>query len=316
MGGAATLGGSEAEAEPVDAPLDAPRRRGRAALVLEGMRPAQWSKNAFVLAGLVFSGMALEPGAQLRAWTAALAFCLASGAAYLLNDAADAEGDRNNPRTAGRPVARGDLSPRAARVAAGAVAIGALGLAAAVNWETLATMGGFMALQAAYSGGLKHVLFIDLMVIAGGFILRALAGLVAIDAEISEWLLLCTGLLALFLGLAKRRGEAVALGGAAQPGRPVLEHYSVTLIDELITVVTPATLVVYALYTIDGARAGQEMLLTLPFVLYGLFRVLYLIHHRSGLTEDPAVIVWRDPPMLVCILLWAVCAGVIGLLGM
>jgi hypothetical protein len=156
------------------------------------------------------------------------------------------------------------------------------------------------------------VLFVDVMVIAAGFVLRALAGLLAIGALISEWLLLCTGLLALFLALAKRRGEAVALGGSSQPTRPVLEGYSVTLIDELIAVVTPATLVVYALYAITGAKAGSIMLITVPYVLYGIFRVLYLIHHRSALGEDPAIIVWRDPPLLICIVLWGLTAAVIG----
>jgi 4-hydroxybenzoate polyprenyltransferase len=291
------------------------RRRGMLALIVETMRPRQWTKNAFVLAGLVFSGMALEPAAQLRAWTMAAAFCLASGAAYLLNDAADAETDRHNPRTAGRPVARGELSRRAARSAAGVATLLALGLALLVNWESLAVLGGFIVLQVAYSGGLKHALFLDIMIIAGGFVLRALAGLVAIDALISEWLLLCTGLLALFLGLAKRRGEVVALGGIAHPHRPVLEHYSLVLLDELIAVVTPAILVVYALYAITGAQAGRIMLVTLPFVLYGIFRVLYLIHHSSGMTEEPEVVVWKDGPLLACILLWGVSAGVISVLA-
>jgi 4-hydroxybenzoate polyprenyltransferase len=285
------------------------------ALIVEGMRPRQWSKNAFVLAGLVFSGMALELDAQLRAWTVTIAFCLVSGAAYLFNDAADAETDRLNPRTAKRPIARGDLAVGTARAAAAVVGLAGIGLAALVNWESLATIAGFAALQLAYSNGLKHVLFVDLMVIAVGFVARAFAGLVAIDALISEWLLLCTGLLALFLGLTKRRAEAVALGGTAHPQRPVLEQYSVTLIDELIAVVTPSTLVVYALYAITGAKAGSVMLLTLPFVLYGIFRVLYLIHHHSALSDEPAVIVWRDRPLLICVLLWGLAAGVIGVVA-
>lgn len=285
------------------------------ALVLEGMRPRQWSKNAFVLAGIVFSGMGLNAGAQLKAWTVTLAFCLVSGAAYLFNDAADAEVDRHNPRTARRPVARGELAPATARIAAAVAAGCALAAAALVNWESLATVGGFALLQVAYSSLLKHLLFLDLMAIAGGFVLRALGGVVAIEVMISEWLLLCAGLLALFLGLAKRRGEAIALGGGASPQRPVLEHYSVALIDELIAVVTPATLMVYALYAITGATAGSVMLLTVPYVLYGIFRVLYLIHHRAVLTEDPAVIVWRDPPLLICVVLWGLTAAVISVIA-
>jgi 4-hydroxybenzoate polyprenyltransferase len=283
-------------------------------LVLETMRPRQWIKNAFVLAGLVFSGMALELHAQLDAWTAAIAFCLVSGATYLLNDAADAATDALNPRTATRPVARGDLSPTSARVSAALVGAVGMGLAALVNWETLAVLGGFLVLQLAYSGGLKHVLFLDVMIIATGFVLRALAGLVAIEGLISEWLLLCTGLLALFIGLAKRRGEAVALGGQEHPQRPVLESYSVTLLDELIAVVTPSVLVVYALYAAIGAKAGNVMLVTLPFVLYGIFRVLFLIHHRNG-AEEPELIVWKDRPLLLCVVLWGLVSGVIGLIA-
>jgi 4-hydroxybenzoate polyprenyltransferase len=194
------------------------------------------------------------------------------------------------------------------------VGAAALGLAAAVNWQTLAVLAGFLALQLGYSNGLKHVLFLDVMIIAGGFVLRALAGLLAIDSPRSEWLLLCTGLLALFIGLAKRRGEAVALGGKAHPQRPVLESYSVTLLDELIAVVTPSVLVVYALYAAIGAQAGNVMLITVPFVLYGIFRVLFLIHHKNG-AEEPELIVWKDRPLLLCVLLWGLASGVIGVIA-
>jgi 4-hydroxybenzoate polyprenyltransferase len=283
-------------------------------LVLETMRPRQWTKNVFVLAGLVFAGKVLDPGAQLNAWTVAIAFCLISGATYLVNDAADAETDKLNPRTARRPIARGDLSTRTAWVAAAIASAVALAMAAAINWQSLAVLAGFLVLQLSYSQGLKHVLFLDVMIIASGFVLRALAGLVAIDTIISEWLLLCTGLLALFIGLAKRRGEAVAIGGKAHPQRPVLESYSVTLLDELIAVVTPSILVVYALYAAIGARAGSIMLVTLPFVLYGIFRVLYVIHHRNG-AEEPELIVWRDRPLLICVALWGATSAIISVIA-
>lgn len=284
-------------------------RRGTAALVLEGMRPEQFSKNAFVLAGLLFSGEVVDPSSTLRALTVTVAFCAASGASYLVNDAVDAPRDRLNPRTASRPVARGALAPGTARGAAVLLAVVALGLGAVINLESLATVAGFLALQVAYSSVLKHVLFVDVLAIAAGFVLRALAGLVAIDVEISSYLLLCTGLLALFLGLTKRRAEAVAIGGEDHPQRPVLEHYSVALIDELIAVITPTTVVAYALYAISRART-DAMLLTLPFVIYGIFRVLFLIH-RTTVTDEPAVIVWRDRPLLACVALWIVAAGVI-----
>jgi 4-hydroxybenzoate polyprenyltransferase len=238
------------------------------------------------------------------------AFCLASGATYLLNDVRDAEADRHNLRTASRPIARGDLSPTLALSVAALAAAVALGGVAFINWETLAVLGGYVLLQVAYSSGLKHVLFVDVMAISAGFVLRAAAGGLAIDVPISSWLLLCTGLLAIFLGFTKRRAEAVALGGGEQPRRPVLDHYSVGLLDELIAVVTPSTVVVYAIYAVTGAHT-HWMLLTLPFVLYGVFRVLYLIHHGGGITEEPAVIVYRDRPLLVCVLLWGVCAATI-----
>ena len=279
-------------------------------LTLECMRPRQWIKNAFVFGGVLYSGQFVEIGPLTTSIAVFVAFCLASGAAYLVNDAADAEADRHNPRTAGRPIARGALSPRTALLAAAVADVVALAIAALINWETLATLGGFMVLQIAYSLVLKHQLFIDVMAVAAGFVLRAYAGLVAIDVETSEWLLLCTGLLALFLGFGKRRGEVVALGGTAHPQRPVLEQYSVALVDELIAVVTPSIIVAYSLYAVLGARS-QAMLLTVPFVMYGVFRVLYLIHHGSRLPDDPTIVVWQDRPLQVCIVLWGLSAGLI-----
>ena len=283
-------------------------------LAVEGMRPRQWVKNAFVFGGVLYSGQFVEAGPLSTAIAVFVAFCLASGAAYLVNDAVDAETDRLNPRTAARPIARGELSPRAALAVAVVADAAALAIAALVNWETLATLGGFIGLQVAYSTLLKHQLFIDVMAVAGGFVLRAYAGLVAIDVEISEWLLLCTGLLALFLGFGKRRGEVVAMGGSAHPQRPVLEQYSVALVDELIAVVTPSIIVAYSLYAVLAARS-QAMLLTVPFVMYGVFRVLYLIHHGSRLPDDPTVVVWQDRPLQVCIVLWGVSSGLISALS-
>lgn len=279
-------------------------------MLLETMRPRQWSKNAFVLAGLIFSGRVFEAEAELRAWVTFVAFCAISATSYLINDIRDRHTDRLNPRTARRPIARGDIGIRTASIAAAGSGALALALAAAVNLETLAVVAGYAVLQAAYTQWLKHVLFLDVMSIAAGFLLRALAGLVAIDAELSPWLLLATGLLALFIALAKRRGEVVALGARPATQRPVLAHYSVELLDELIAVVTPSVLMVYALYGVLGA-ASDLMLVTLPFVIYGIFRVLYLIHHHGRVTEDPSVLAVKDKPLLVCVLLWGVTAGIV-----
>src|SRR4051812_13453835 len=211
---------AELEAEGVAASPVAPRRRVAPLLLLEAMRPKQWVKNTFVFAGLAFAGKVTDPHSVALAVATFAAFCLASGATYLLNDVRDAEADRHNPRTASRPIARGDLSPALALSVAAAAALLALGVTALVNWQTLLALAGYIVLQLGYSNGLKHVLFVDVMAIAGGFVLRAAAGGLAIDVPISSWLLLCTGLLAVFLGFTKRRAEAGALGGARQPRRP------------------------------------------------------------------------------------------------
>lgn len=282
----------------------------RYVMLLETMRPKQWTKNGFVLGGLLFSGNALSAGAELRAWLTFIAFCAISSTSYLVNDVHDRETDRLNPRTAGRPIARGDIGLRTALVAAVGCGALAVGIAAAINWRTLAVVGGYLALQLAYSRWLKHLLFIDVMSIATGFLLRGLAGIVCIKVVVSPWLLLATGLLALFIALAKRRGEVVALGDQTPSQRPVLEQYSVALLDELISVVTPSILMVYALYGVLGSPS-RAMLLTLPFVLYGIFRVLYLIHHQSAETQDPSVLAINDRPLAICIVLWGLSAGII-----
>ena len=287
-----------------------PRQRDAPLLLLEAMRPKQWIKNVFVFAGLAFAHKISDPKSVGIAVATFVAFCLASGATYLLNDVRDAEADRHNPRTASRPIARGDLSPALALVVAAIATLVALGITALVNVETLGVLGGYVVLQLAYSNGLKHVLFLDVMIIAAGFVLRAAAGGLAIEVPISSRLLLCTGLIAIFLGFTKRRAEAVALGGSEVPRREVLDQYSVGLLDELIAVVTPSTVVVYAIYAATGAHT-HWMLLTVPFVLYGVFRVLFLIHHHGAMTEEPAVIVYRDRPLLACVVLWGVCAATI-----
>jgi 4-hydroxybenzoate polyprenyltransferase len=287
-------------------------RLHRARLVLVSMRPRHWVKNAFVLAGVVFAGRLGHPDAVLQALAVTAAFCLASGATYLVNDLRDAATDALNPRTALRPIARGEVSPRLALAAAAPTAALALALAGVVNPAALAVLVGYLALQLAYSYRLKHILFIDVMAIAAGFVLRAVAGGLAVGVPVSSWLLLSTGLLATFLGLVKRRGEATSPGIAAR--KLVRDDYTVPLLDSLIAVVTPATLVVYSLYAVNGARS-HWMLLTVPFVLYGIFRVLYLLHRPDGLADEPALTVLRDRPLLACIVLWAATAAAIVAVG-
>ena len=286
------------------------RRPSTLRSLIVSMRPKQWLKNAFVLTGIVFSGRAFEFEADIRALGAFVAFCAVSSAMYLLNDVADRATDRLNPRTASRPIATGALSSRTAIVAALALCAGALALGTSVNWQTVTVLAGFIVLQVLYSTSLKHLLLIDVMAIATGFVLRALAGIVAIDGVLSPWLLLEAGMLSLFRGLTKRRGEVVALAGAPPSQRRVLAGYSVKLLDELISVTTPTILIVYAIYCVLGARSPL-MLVTVPFVLYGIFRVVVMMQKDPGMTEDPSTIAWQDRPLLVCIAIWAVIAGTI-----
>ena len=285
-------------------------RRARPLLVLETMRLNQWSKNAVVFVGLLFSGQVVQLDPVLTTLVVAFAFCLVSGATYLINDVVDADADRENSRTASRPIARGDLAPNVALVAASFAALAGMALAAAINWKAFVTVSGYVALQIAYSNWLRHLWLIDVTAIAGGFVLRAVAGGAAIGVPVSSWLLVCTGLSALLLGLTKRRAEAVAISGTRQPGRKVLRTYSVGRLDELIAVVATTILSVYCLYAVIGA-ASDLMLLTVPSVIYGIRRVLFLIRHRGDLTDEPAVLVWRDRPLLLCVGSWVICAGAI-----
>lgn len=275
--------------------------------LVRSVRPRQWSKNLLVFAGLIFSQNLRHPGLLGRVLLAFLLFCLLSGSTYLINDVLDAERDRSHPRKRHRPVASGRLRPD---VALG-VGIG-LGLLACVGAFLLSTGFGLVAVAyggalAAYSSGLKHVIIVDALVIAAGFVLRALAGVVVIGAEFSPWLLLCTILLALFLAFGKRRHELLALEGNAVDHRPILSEYSPELLDQMIAVVTASTLMAYALYTVapeTAAKLGTPYLpLTIPFVLYGIFRYLYLLYRRD-LGGDPSEHLLTDPALLIDVALW------------
>jgi len=196
------------------------------------MRPRQWTKNLLVFAGIVFAAKLGDPGRWADAATAFVAFCAASSAAYLVNDVRDAEHDRLHPTKNARPIARRELAPRAALALAGGLALAAVALTAALGLSALLYLGAFLALQAAYTLALKEVVLVDVMAIGALFVVRAAAGANAVRVPISPWLLLCTALLALFLGLAKRRGELVLVGADATPGRPVLAGYSLELVDQ------------------------------------------------------------------------------------
>jgi 4-hydroxybenzoate polyprenyltransferase len=303
----------ERVSDPAAAPLGAVASRVRTArLVLASMRPSQWIKNAFVLAGVIFAGNVLDASAVAAAAAVTLAFCLASGATYVINDVRDAVVDRHDPRTAGRPIARGALAPRTALASAAVVAGAALMLAGLVNDGSVRLVAAYLALQVAYSYGLKRIVVLDLAAIALGFVLRAAAGGVAVDVRVSPWLLIATGSLALFLGCAKRRGELTRRPRPGAPQRAVLSRYSVALLDRAILATTGATLAIYVAYAAIGAPT-RWMLVTVPFVVYGMLLVVAAVRHDPAQTDDPALLVLRDRRVLWCVTLWATCATAVTL---
>lgn len=259
----------------------APRRSPLRAAIKTG-RPKEWIKNVFVFAGLLFSGKFTEGHAVAEALITFVAFCLISSAGYFLNDLIDVELDRKHPKKRFRPLAAGELSERAAMTIAPVLALVAVALAfGAVNWEVGLMVVGYGVAQTAYSFGLKQIVIIDVMTLAGLFILRVAAGASAVDAHASEWLILCTGMLAAFLGFTKRRQEAVSELHEGTSTRPVLEHYSLPFLDQMISLVTTGTVISYAIYTVNSPLIGSQMMLTIPPAVYGIFRYLYLIYDRT-----------------------------------
>jgi 4-hydroxybenzoate polyprenyltransferase len=275
--------------------------------VISALRPRQWTKNLLVFAGLLFAAQYDDPVRWAQAFAIFVAYCAASSAAYLFNDVRDAEQDRLHPIKRHRSVASGAFrSDRALKVSA-MLAIVAIAIAARFGWSALALMAAFLALQAAYSLGLKHIVLIDVMAIAALFVVRAVAGADAVDVRISPWLIVCTALLALFLALAKRRGELVAVG--AEGARPALDGYSFALVDQLVSIVAACTIVAYSLYTFS-ARDGSAMMITIPFVVFGLFRYLLLMH-REELGEEPETVLLKDLPILATVAGWALTSALI-----
>jgi 4-hydroxybenzoate polyprenyltransferase len=283
-------------------------RRGAGAAALAALRPRQWPKNLLLFAGILFAAKLGDAGKWAQAFAIFVAYCSASSAAYIVNDLRDVEHDRAHPVKRDRPIARGELPQDRALVLAGVLAGIAVAIASVLGFTSLLFLLGFVALQLAYSLGLKRVVIVDLAVIAGLFVVRAGAGAAAVHVEISVWLLACTALLAFFLGLAKRRGELVLVGAEETPGRPVLERYSLQLVDRLLAVTVAATISAYAAYTLTAHTAW--MALTIPLVVFGLARYLVLVH-RHELGEEPENVLLSDPPVLVCIGLWAAAAALI-----
>jgi 4-hydroxybenzoate polyprenyltransferase len=257
-----------------------PRRSPLRAAIKTG-RPKEWIKNVFVFAGLLFSGKFNQSHEVLEAFVTFVAFCLISSAGYFVNDLIDVELDRKHPKKRFRPLAARELSESAAKAIAPALAVVAIAIAFTVNWQVGLMVVGYGVAQVAYSLGLKQIVIIDVMTLAGLFILRVAAGASAVDAHASEWLILCTGMLAAFLGFTKRRQEAVSELHEGTSTRPVLEHYSLPFLDQMVSMVTTGTVISYAIYTVNSPLIGSKMMLTIPPVVYGIFRYLYLIYDRN-----------------------------------
>jgi 4-hydroxybenzoate polyprenyltransferase len=273
------------------------------------LRPAQWTKNLFVFGALVFAHKLNDIDAVLKATLGFVVFCVLSGAVYLVNDVLDREQDRQHPLKASRPIASGAVDPKTALVVALVIAGLALLVAYGLGLPFFAAACAYLGLMWAYSAYLKHLVIIDVLTIAAGFTLRAVAGGAAIAVPVSHWLLVCTTLLALFLALSKRRHELVLLADHATEHRAILDDYTPYLLDQMISVVTASTLIAYAFYTISPEtteKFGTTLLsLTIPFPLYGIFRYLYLVHRRD-LGGSPAELLVNDRPLLGCVALWAV----------
>lgn len=279
--------------------------------LLISTRPRQWVKNVFVFPAILFSQHLFEIDYLLRSVWAALCFCFLSGAVYLLNDVLDRDRDRVHPLKSKRPIASGAVSLGAAVATSAVLSAGSIWMSFRLNEEFGWVSLTYVMLNVAYSIRLKHVVLLDVLIVASGFLLRALGGALAIQVFISTWFILCTFMLALFLAVIKRRQELVALEGRAGKHRSILEAYSLPFLDQLISVLTASTLVCYALYAMgvgDSMGIGARMQWTIPFVLYGMLRYLYIAYH-VGSGENPTLVVWRDRPLQICGVLWLIASG-------
>lgn len=275
-------------------------------LLLKAMRPRQWTKNLFVFAALVFDGKLFNWDDFLRTLGAFVLFCLVSSAIYLLNDIFDVESDRQHPLKKKRPIASGHLPISLALITAILLAAGSLLVAFFLGQALILTLLLYLALMLAYSRWLKHVPIVDVLVIAAGFVLRVHAGTTIVAVErFSPWLYVLMTLLALYLGFGKRRAELALLANDATAHRKVLDGYTIPLLDQFITIVSGTTIVAYSLYTFfrPEAPANHSLMLTIPFVIYAIFRYLYLIQVKQ-IGGEPEEILLTDRPFQISLLLW------------
>jgi len=288
--------------------------QGLCLALLESTRPRQWIKNLLLFAPLLFAQKLTDPPRVMRAGLAFTLFCVLSGVVYLFNDVLDRDRDRLHPLKAGRPIASGRLPLTVALAATLALSTLAITASFVLSLEFGAVSLAYVLLNLVYSLWLKDVVILDVMLVAFGFVLRALAGAIAINVAISPWLILCTILLSLFLAFCKRRQELEMLVEEAGEHRAALRDYSTGFLDQMISIVTASTVVCYSFYTltpeVEQKLGTRYLYLTIPFVLYGIFRYLYLVHQK-GQGGSPTAALITDRPLLVCVALWALACGLI-----
>ncbi len=275
--------------------------------LIRSMRPQQWTKNIlFVFPAILFDAKILELELLIRVIAAAGLLVLVSGSVYIVNDLMDQEQDRAHPRKRHRPIASGMLSVTVAKLAAAILAAVSLGLAYRLDFDLFLLLALYLLTQLVYSLRLKHIALLDVLIVAAGFVIRVMVGGVVIDVEVSPWLYAFTGLLALFLVVGKRRQELVLLGDQAANTRKTFRQYNLPLLDDMLRIVTTSTLITYILYTIEvetmTKRGAHWGLITVPFVLYGLFRYLYLLHVEET-SSAPEEILLADRPIQLALLL-------------
>ncbi len=279
--------------------------RSKLYYIIKTMRPKQWTKNLFVLAGIVFAGEIFAWQKLFLSLATLFFFCLLSGAVYIFNDISDLEQDKLHPRKSRRPLAAGLLNLKTATFAGYLCVIISLVGMFLLSPAVGVAGAGYLLVNILYVHILKKQVILDILAIAAGFVLRVLAGAAAVEVPVSPWLLLCTILLSFFLGLGKRRYELVTLAEKAGEHRSSLSDYSLPLLDQMISAVTSATLLAYSLYTFLSAEANHHMMASIPFVLYGLFRYLYLLY-KNGEGGSPEELLLQDKPLLINLLLWGI----------
>jgi 4-hydroxybenzoate polyprenyltransferase len=286
--------------------------------LIRTMRPTQWPKNGFVFAGILFDKQLLEAEALARVLVTFVLLCLSASSIYIINDLVDIERDRLHPKKRSRALPSGQLPIRWAVVAAITLPVIALAVSLFLGTTLTAVLTGYLVLHIAYSFWLKNVVIIDVFAIAAGFILRLVAGIVVIDvSNFSPWLYVCAGLLALFLAIGKRRQELILMAEDAADYRATYKDYNMALLDDMLRMVTTGSVLTYMLYTIEAETIrsnGHRMMLTIPFVVYGVFRYLFLIHVR-GKGSAPDELLFEDIPLLGTVVLYAAVAGVLLYVG-